>query len=149
MASSPGGISMPRALAVSRLITSSNPVGCVTGRSAGVLPSRIRGTYCQTCPASGWPELCQQSEDRAAASIVNPPTPTHWSRTLPVGPVFRLRGRAATLARARRAGRAEKLSPTARKYFFDTSTRSRLGQSHCERLMGLMSAALGKAPNPC
>ena len=54
MASSPGGISMPSALAVFRLITSSNLVGCVTGRSAGFSPLRIRGTYCrvlQTRPA--------------------------------------------------------------------------------------------------
>jgi hypothetical protein len=38
MASSPGGISMPSALAVFRLITSSNLVGCVTGRSPAFSP---------------------------------------------------------------------------------------------------------------
>ena len=37
-----GGIVRPRALAVRRLMTSSNFVGCSTGRSAGLAPSRIR-----------------------------------------------------------------------------------------------------------
>src|SRR5262249_24422016 len=41
-ASSVGGISMPRPLAVCRLMTSSNFVGSVTGRSAGFSPLRIR-----------------------------------------------------------------------------------------------------------
>jgi hypothetical protein len=39
------GIVMPRALAVLRLITSSNCVGCSIGRSAGLVPLRIRWTY--------------------------------------------------------------------------------------------------------
>src|SRR6185312_4141952 len=43
--SSDGGTSRPSALAVSRLITSSNFVGCWTGRSAGLAPLRIRSTY--------------------------------------------------------------------------------------------------------
>ena len=43
-ASSMGGISRPSALAVLRLITSSNFVGCCTGRSAGVAPLRILST---------------------------------------------------------------------------------------------------------
>src|SRR5262249_61800201 len=40
--SSAGGIVRPRAWAVLRLITSSNLVGCWTGRSAGLAPLRIR-----------------------------------------------------------------------------------------------------------
>src|SRR5262245_50822757 len=40
-ASSDGGTSMPRALAVLRLITSSNFVACSTGKSAGLAPLRI------------------------------------------------------------------------------------------------------------
>src|SRR6267142_5255889 len=43
-ASSVGGTVSPRALAVLRLMTSSNFVGCTTGRSAGLAPFRIRST---------------------------------------------------------------------------------------------------------
>src|SRR4029434_5134138 len=43
-ASSEGGIVRPRALAVLRLMTSSNFVGCSTGRSAGLAPLRIFAT---------------------------------------------------------------------------------------------------------
>ena len=43
-ASSVGGTSRPSALAVLRLITSSNLVGCMTGRSAGLAPLRMRPT---------------------------------------------------------------------------------------------------------
>ena len=39
---SDGGIVSPRALAVVRLIASSNLVGCSTGRSRGLAPLRIR-----------------------------------------------------------------------------------------------------------
>ena len=39
-----GGIVRPRALAVFRLMTSSNFVGCSTGRSAGLAPFRILST---------------------------------------------------------------------------------------------------------
>src|SRR5215471_6761896 len=39
-----GGIVRPRALAVLRLIISSNFVGCSTGRSAGLAPFRILST---------------------------------------------------------------------------------------------------------
>ena len=39
-----GGIVRPSALAVFRLITSSNLVGCSTGRSAGLAPFRILST---------------------------------------------------------------------------------------------------------
>jgi transcriptional regulator with XRE-family HTH domain len=42
--SSDGGIVRPRALAVFRLITSSNRVGCSIGNSAGVAPRRMRST---------------------------------------------------------------------------------------------------------
>src|SRR5262249_53786294 len=42
MASTPGGIVRPSAFAVLRLITSSNLVGCTTGRSAGFAPLRMR-----------------------------------------------------------------------------------------------------------
>src|SRR5262245_1270217 len=38
------GIVNPRALAALRLITSSNSVGCSTGRSAGLVPFRILST---------------------------------------------------------------------------------------------------------
>ena len=44
-ASSVGGTSRPRALAVLRLMASSNFVGCWTGRSAGLAPLRIRSMY--------------------------------------------------------------------------------------------------------
>jgi len=44
-ASSAGGTSRPSALAVLRLMTSSNLVGCITGRSAGLSPLRMRPTY--------------------------------------------------------------------------------------------------------
>jgi hypothetical protein len=43
-ASSVGGTSRPRALAVLRLITSSYLVGACTGRSAGFSPLRMRST---------------------------------------------------------------------------------------------------------
>jgi hypothetical protein len=39
------GTVTPSALAVLRLITSSNLVGCWTGRSPGLSPFRIRSTY--------------------------------------------------------------------------------------------------------
>ena len=39
------GIVSPSALAVFRLITNSNLVGCSTGRSAGLAPFRILSTY--------------------------------------------------------------------------------------------------------
>src|SRR5712692_9220787 len=39
------GIVRPRALAVLRLMTDSNFVGCSTGRSAGLAPLRILSTY--------------------------------------------------------------------------------------------------------
>ena len=42
MASTPGGIVRPSALAVLRLTTSSNLVGCTTGKSAGFSPLRTR-----------------------------------------------------------------------------------------------------------
>ena len=38
------GISIPCALAALRLITNSNVVGCITGRSAGLAPLRMRPT---------------------------------------------------------------------------------------------------------
>src|SRR5262245_11458525 len=44
-ASTVGGISMPSALAVLRLTTSSYLVGACTGRSAGFSPLRMRSTY--------------------------------------------------------------------------------------------------------
>ena len=47
-ASSVGGTSRPSALAVLRLITSSNLVDCRTGRSAGLAPLRIRAVYAPT-----------------------------------------------------------------------------------------------------
>src|SRR5262249_28332336 len=39
------GTSSPSGLAVLRLITNSNFVGCCTGRSAGLAPLRMRSTY--------------------------------------------------------------------------------------------------------
>src|SRR5262245_13442057 len=44
------GIVRPRALAVLRLMTSSNFVGCSTGRSAGLAPLRILATN-----VAAWP----------------------------------------------------------------------------------------------
>src|SRR5262249_33383989 len=43
-ASSDGGIVSPSAFAVLRLMTSSNFVGCSTGRSAGLAPFKTRAT---------------------------------------------------------------------------------------------------------
>src|SRR5262249_22866602 len=40
-----GGVVRLRALAVLRLMTSSNLVGCSTGRSAGLIPFRILSTW--------------------------------------------------------------------------------------------------------
>src|SRR5262249_19158726 len=42
MASSPGGMVRPSVLAVLRLMTNSNLVDCITGRSAGFSPLRMR-----------------------------------------------------------------------------------------------------------
>src|SRR5262245_17819109 len=49
--SSDGGIVRPSALAVLRLMTSSNLVGCSTGRSAGLAPFRIWSTYVAPRPS--------------------------------------------------------------------------------------------------
>src|SRR5262249_56072755 len=49
-ASSIGEISRPRALAVFRLRTNSNLVGCSTGRSPGFAPRRILSTSSPTRP---------------------------------------------------------------------------------------------------
>ena len=49
VASSDGGTVMPSALAVLRLITKSNLVGCSTGRSAGLAPFRILSTNEAAC----------------------------------------------------------------------------------------------------
>src|SRR5262249_49925862 len=49
MASTPGGIVRPSAFAVLRLITSSNLVGCTTGRSAGFAPLRMRPAERRIC----------------------------------------------------------------------------------------------------
>src|SRR5215831_13129474 len=46
--SSVGGTSMPSTLAVCRLMTNSNLVGCMIGRSAGFSPLRTRPTYMPT-----------------------------------------------------------------------------------------------------
>src|SRR5262249_6686717 len=43
--SSDGGIVIPSSFAVLRLMTSSNFVGCSTGKSAGLAPFRILSTY--------------------------------------------------------------------------------------------------------
>src|SRR5262249_8332876 len=43
------GISSPSALAVLRLMTSSNFVGACTGRSAGLPPFKMRSTYDAAC----------------------------------------------------------------------------------------------------
>src|SRR5262249_53997126 len=45
MASTPGGMVRPRALAVLRLITNSILVGACTGRMPGLAPLRMRSTY--------------------------------------------------------------------------------------------------------
>src|SRR5215472_8669742 len=45
LASTFGGIVRPICLAVLRLITNSNFVGCSTGKSAGLAPFRILSTY--------------------------------------------------------------------------------------------------------
>src|SRR5262249_42242026 len=50
IASSPGGKLRPNALAVLRLITNSNLVDCMTGKSAGFAPLRTRPTYTPPTP---------------------------------------------------------------------------------------------------
>src|SRR5262245_12111170 len=47
-ASSVGGMSRPSALAVLKLMTNSNLVGCTTGKSAGLAPLRILPAYLPT-----------------------------------------------------------------------------------------------------
>src|SRR5262245_26095618 len=42
IANTPGGTTSPSAFAVFMLITSTNLVGCITGRSAGLSPLRMR-----------------------------------------------------------------------------------------------------------
>jgi hypothetical protein len=54
-----GGTLRPSALAVLRLITNSNLVGCWTGRSAGLAPCRAgwarqRGAFMSRCVASSF-----------------------------------------------------------------------------------------------
>src|SRR5262245_31633766 len=49
IASTPGGKLRPNVLAVLRLITNSNLVDCMTGRSAGFSPLRIRPVYTPAC----------------------------------------------------------------------------------------------------
>src|SRR5262249_39112162 len=49
MASTPGGMVRLSVLAVLRLITNSNLVGCTTGRSLGFSPLRIRPAYIPAC----------------------------------------------------------------------------------------------------
>src|SRR5262249_27862529 len=49
IASRLSGISRRRAFAVLRLITSSNLVGCTTGKSAGLSPLRIRPAQMPAC----------------------------------------------------------------------------------------------------
>src|SRR5262249_20684691 len=44
IANTPGGTTSPSAFAVFMLITSTNLVGCITGRSAGLSPLRMRPT---------------------------------------------------------------------------------------------------------
>ena len=44
IASSPGGTVRPSAFTVLKLMTSSNLVGCITGRSEGLSPLRMRPT---------------------------------------------------------------------------------------------------------
>jgi len=48
------GIVRPSALAVLRLITSSNVVGCSIGKSPGFAPLKILSTYKAACRASQW-----------------------------------------------------------------------------------------------
>src|SRR5215475_8724022 len=49
LASTFGGIVRPICLAVFRLITNSNFVGCSTGRSVGLAPFKILSTYTAAC----------------------------------------------------------------------------------------------------
>src|SRR5262245_61200870 len=58
MASTVGGTSRPSALAVTRLTTRSNLVGCSTGMSAGFAPRRILSTYSAARRAIPLPSTC-------------------------------------------------------------------------------------------
>src|SRR5262249_24441837 len=71
MASSPGGKLRPKALAVLRLITNSNLTDCMTGRSAGFSPLRIRPVY---TPAWRYPSVMPVPE------LISPPTSANSRR---------------------------------------------------------------------
>src|SRR5262249_28420715 len=66
-ARSVGGTSRPSALAVLRLIVSSNFTGACTGRSAGFSPLRIRSTY---------PAARRYESSRSGPYEIRPPTTT-------------------------------------------------------------------------
>src|SRR5207248_6272804 len=73
---SEAGIVTPRALAVLRLITSSNFVGCSTGRSPGLAPLRILSTYSAAI---------RNMSERFAPYPMSPPASTHAERPKIVG----------------------------------------------------------------
>src|SRR4029453_2444659 len=71
-ASSDGGIVRPRALAVLRLRTNSNFVGCSIGRFAGLAPFRILSTYVAASPPASACLGPYESRPPAAAPPLNP-----------------------------------------------------------------------------
>src|SRR5262245_6761016 len=70
------GIVSPRALAVFRLITNSNLVGCSTGRSPGFAPRRILSVSTAAL---------RQSSGRLGAYDIKPPATTRFDRPRTVG----------------------------------------------------------------
>src|SRR5262245_44769619 len=78
-ASSVGGISRPSALAVLRLMASSNLTGCSTGRSTGLVPCRILYTY---------PAARRNKSGRLGPQDISPPAATFSLTTYLVGSRF-------------------------------------------------------------
>jgi hypothetical protein len=68
-ASSAGGMVMPSALAVWRLMTSSNYVGCSTGRSAGLTPLSILSTHAAT--RRNWTEILAPYDISTPTSVMS------------------------------------------------------------------------------
>ena len=84
VASRVGGRVMPSALAVVRLMTSSNLVGCSTGMSAGLAPLRILSTTVarapkhirRECPVGQQPARCKKVTEGVNGRQTGPAPPS-------------------------------------------------------------------------
>src|SRR6266540_5122862 len=97
--STDGGIVSPRDLAVLRLITSANLVGCSMGRSAGFAPFRILSTYTAASPAMS---------TKLAPYAMSPPASTYSRNAKLVGSRF---FRASCVICIRRMSQLQRLKP--------------------------------------